>query len=202
MVNIYLSFYPITSQREFPYRKTQLCQGRTQWCQKITVKEHICGEFTLVHLTFGSCTSPTDNYPFTYHHFNGPGMCSIDNFQCLIFGNSQSPNKFRGNPKIFSIMKASQESLKHKSIFMFTFTLCNIYEVNGTSQYLKMCWPATDNNANLAALLQHEEDNFSKLMVQNKLRIGRNKLFLNKWSIRRQIGYPQRCSSRLGAAAT
>ena len=29
-------------------------------------------EFALVHLTFGSCTSPTDTYHFTYHPFNAP----------------------------------------------------------------------------------------------------------------------------------
>ena len=35
---------------------------------------------------------------------------------------------------------------KNKSLFMFTFTLRTIYEVNGTAWYLKRCWPATDNN--------------------------------------------------------
>ena len=34
--------------------------------QKITVEEHIFGEFALSTLTFGLCTSPTDNFPFTY----------------------------------------------------------------------------------------------------------------------------------------
>ena len=77
----------------------QLFRGRTQWCQQITVQEHLFGEFALVHLTFGSCTSPTDTFPFTYHPFDSPGMCTVDNLQGLIFGNSQSPDKFTGNPK-------------------------------------------------------------------------------------------------------
>ena len=32
--------------------------------QKITVEEHIVGEFALTTLTFGQCTSPTENFPF------------------------------------------------------------------------------------------------------------------------------------------
>ena len=56
-----------------------------------------------------------------------------------------------------------------------------IYEVNGTARYLPKqenthirpfinwgFWPATDNDAILDALLQHEEDNFSKLMIENR----------------------------------
>ena len=34
--------------------------------------EHLVGEFALVHLTFGSCTSPTNSVHFTYHPFNAP----------------------------------------------------------------------------------------------------------------------------------
>ena len=34
--------------------------------QKIIVEEHLFGEFALAILTFGSCTSPTDTFPFTY----------------------------------------------------------------------------------------------------------------------------------------
>ena len=40
--------------------------------------------------------------------------------------------------------------------------------------------PATDNDTILAALLQHEEDNFSKLMVKNRSQQIRSK----KWWIR------------------
>ena len=64
---------------------------------------------------------------------------------------------------------------------MFTFTLRAIYEFNGTSQYLEMCWPATNNDVILATLLQHEEDNFTKLMVKNRPKIDCNKYVLNKW---------------------
>ena len=99
LVNSSLSFYLISSQRDFSNRKKQWCQGRTKWCQKITVLEHLVGEFALVHLNFGSCTSPTDTFPFTYHPFNGPGMCAVDNLQRLIFGNSRSPDKFTGTRK-------------------------------------------------------------------------------------------------------
>ena len=99
LVNSSLFFYPITLQREFSNRKTQLCQGRTQWCQQITVQEYLFGGFVLVHLTFGSCTSPTEKFPFAYFSFSGPGIYVVDNIQRLIFGNSQSPEKFTGEGK-------------------------------------------------------------------------------------------------------
>ena len=104
LVKSSLSFYPITSQREFSNRKTQLCQGRTQWCKQITVQEHIFGEFALVHLAFGLCTSPTDTFPFIYHPLNGPSMYVVDSFQRLRFDNSQSPDKFTGKPKRTTII--------------------------------------------------------------------------------------------------
>ena len=40
--------------------------------QKITVKEHLFGEFALTTLTFGPCTSPTDTFPFTYLFLSVP----------------------------------------------------------------------------------------------------------------------------------
>ena len=67
-----------------------------------------------------------------------PGISVVENFQRLIFG---------------SLPTSSQESVKHKPTFTFTFTLRIIYKVNGTSQYLERCWPATDNDAVLVALL-------------------------------------------------
>ena len=112
LVNSSPSFYPIILQRKFYNSKKQLYQGITQWCQKITVQEHLFGEFTLVHLTFGLCTSPTDNSSFTYHSFNGPNMCAVENFQRLRFGNSQSTDKFKGKPKIVSLPKISQQCLR------------------------------------------------------------------------------------------
>ena len=145
LVNISLSFYPITLQRELSNWKTHFFQGRTQWCQQITVQEHIFGEFALVHLTFGLCTSPTDTFCFTYHPFNVPGMYAVDNFQRLIFGNSQLSKKFTGKPKIVSLPTSSRESVKHKSTFTFTLTLRTIYDFNGIDQYLERCWPANDN---------------------------------------------------------
>ena len=50
---------------------------------------------------------------------------------------------------------SSQESVKHKSLFTFTFILCTIYKVNVVAQYLERCSPTTDNNVIIAALLQH-----------------------------------------------
>ena len=101
-------FTPLTRNAIFSNRKTNLCQGITQWCcvflqtqlQQITVQEHIFGDFALAHLTFGSCTSPTENFPFTYHPSNRCAMCAVDYFQQLRFGNSQSPDKFTGKPYI------------------------------------------------------------------------------------------------------
>ena len=63
-----------------------------------------------------------------------PTTCGVDNFQCLIFGNSRSPNKFTGKPKIVSHPTISQERLKKKS--MFTFTLRTIYP----STRSMACW--------------------------------------------------------------
>ena len=61
--------------------------------QQITVKEHIFGEFALAPLTFVPCTSPTDNFPFTYHFpsvsiticqsLNCSPICAVDNLQRL-----------------------------------------------------------------------------------------------------------------------
>ena len=113
--------------------------------------------------------------PFTYHPLNGPSMCAVDNLQCLRFGNSQSLNKFTGNPKTSILPTSSQESVKHKPMFTFTFTLCTIYGVNGTAWYLERCWPATNSDTILAALLRHEEDRISKLAVKNRSQQIRSK---------------------------
>ena len=132
------------------------------------MQEHIVGKFALVHLTFGSCTSPTDNFPFIYRPFNAPACArwTISNALYLAIV---------GHPT------SSEGSVKHKSLFRFTFTLRTIYEVNGKSQYLESCSPATNNDAIIAALLQHQEDNFSKLTYENRSKIDCNKSVLNKW---------------------
>ena len=54
--------------------------------------------------------------------------------------------------------------------------------------------PATDNDTILAVLLQHEEDNFSKLTVENRSQQIRFEQMVDQLS--------QRCSARLGAATT
>ena len=129
-----LYFYPITSQHYFSNRKTHLCQWITQWWQQITVKEHLFGDFSLTHLTSGFYTYPTDTLNFTCHPLNGPEMCAVDDFQCLIFGNSQSPHKFTGNPKIVSHPTSSQKILKQQ----IKIYICIVHHlrVNGTGQYL------------------------------------------------------------------
>ena len=98
------------------------------------------------------------NWHFSLHlpFLQRPSMCAVDNFQRLIFG---------------SLPTSSQESVIQKSTFTFTFTLRTIYEVNGTARYIERCWPATDNDAILATLLQHNEDNFLKLTAENRTKI-------------------------------
>ena len=76
---------------------------------------------------------------------------------------------------------SSQESVKQKSLFTFSFTLRTIYDVNGTAIYLKRCWHDTDNDGIISALLQHNEDNFSKLTDENRSRIYCIKSVPNKW---------------------
>ena len=57
--------------------------------QQITVQEHMFGDFTLAPLIFGSCTSPTDTFPFNYQFpsmsihipLNCSPVCEEDNFQ-------------------------------------------------------------------------------------------------------------------------
>ena len=68
-----------------------------------------------------SCTSPLVHAPTQLPIFPSPDTCRVDNFQRLRFGNIQSPKKFTGKPKITSHQKSSQERLKHKSTFTFTF---------------------------------------------------------------------------------
>ena len=100
------------------------------------------------------CTSPLGTEPPQLTLFSSPTTCMLDNFQRLIFGNSQSPNKFTGNPKTFSHLKISQERQKHK--LMFTFTrptvypstrsmACHIFAARGGKLFRKW-WLKTDRN--------------------------------------------------------
>ena len=154
-----------------------------------------------------SCTSPLVSSPPQLPPPPSPTTCAVDDFQRLRFGDSQSPNKFTGNPKIVSHPTSSQEILKHKSTF--TFTLRTIYpSTRSTAQpnispdsenthirpsTNKGFRPATDNDAILAALLQHEEDNFSNLTVENRSQQIRSEQMVDQIS--------PRCLARLGAAA-
>ena len=67
-----------------------------------------------------------------------PRICVVDHFQRFIFS---------------SLPTSPTEIVKQESTFTFKFTLRAIYEVNGTAQYLKRCWPTTDNDAILALYL-------------------------------------------------
>ena len=71
LVNSTQYFYLISLQREFLIINKQLYREelsdlpfflQTQ-LQQITVEEHIFGEFAIATLTFGLCTSPTENSP-------------------------------------------------------------------------------------------------------------------------------------------
>ena len=105
LVKTSLYFYIITLQREFSNSKTQLCQVRTQWCQK-----NHCARtyFWLVcacapHLLF--IQLPHWYFSFTYQPFKGPVVYVVENFQCLIFFNCQSPDKITVNLKRTAITK-------------------------------------------------------------------------------------------------
>ena len=78
------------------------------------MEEHLFGEFALVHLTFGLYISPNATSPFT----------AVDGFQRLIFGNSQSLEKFTGKPRT------------QIKIYIYIAHHTSINEVNGIAQYL------------------------------------------------------------------
>ena len=109
---------------------------------------------------------PNWHFPFHLPPLRRPGICAVDNSKRFRFG---------------SLPTNSQERVKKESTFTLKFTLRTIYEVNGKARYLKRCWPATNNDAILAALLHHNEDNFLKLMAKNRTKIDLNKSVPNKW---------------------
>ena len=128
------------------------------------------------------CTSLLVRAPPQLTLSPSPTTCAVDNFQRLRFFNIQSPDKLTGKTKIISHPESSQESVKHKSTFTFTF-----HTIDPSTR--SMAQPntppdsknthirpsinegfrtATNNDAILAALLQHEEDNISKPIVKNR----------------------------------
>ena len=80
------------------------------------------------------------NWHFSLHlpPLQRPVICTVDDFQRFRFG---------------SLPTSSQETVKQKSTFKFTFTLRTIYKVNGTARYTEICWPATNNDAILTLYL-------------------------------------------------
>ena len=123
LIALYL-FTPSPCNTSFLIVKNSGVREEVSDVNKSLCKKHIFGVFALMHLTFALCTFPTDTLHFTYHPFNSPSMCAIDNLQRMRFG---------------SLPTSSQESVKHKSTFLFTFQLCTIYGVNGTAKYIERC---------------------------------------------------------------
>ena len=123
------------------------------------------------------CTSPLVRAPPQLTPFPSPTTCAVENSQRWKFGNSQSLDKFTGKPKT------------QINIYIYIAHHLTIYEVNGTaispdiknihiqSSINKGFWPATDNDAILAELLQPKEDNFWNW----RSKIDCNKYVPNKW---------------------
>ena len=129
LVNRSLSFYLISWQHEFSNRKKSgfregVSDVNKSMCKNILLVICACEHHLwFVHL-------PNWQFSLQPPPLQRPSICEVENFQHLRFG---------------SILTSSQERVKQKSMFTFTFTLCTIYEVNGTDRYLEMCWPATNN---------------------------------------------------------
>ena len=72
LANSTLFFYLISSQHEFLIIVNSDVREELSYLpffiqtqlQKITMEEHIFGAFAFVHLTFSSCTSPTETPPY------------------------------------------------------------------------------------------------------------------------------------------
>ena len=94
------------------------------------------------------------HFHFTYHPFNGPGMCAVDNFQRLRF---------------CSLPTSSQESVKHKSTFTFTFTLRTIYKVNDTGTWFLGVVFVNCAPSHLSPFPLHRPHPFLSLFVQGSL---------------------------------
>ena len=125
LVNCYLCFYPISSQREFSNRKIHLRQGRTKWCCVFfqwNFNKSLCKTIFLVrsHLRTSSlvCAPPQLTL------LPSPDTCVVDNFQSLRFGNSQSTYKL---------------TVKYKrqiSVYIYISYHLPVYKFNGSLH----CW--------------------------------------------------------------
>ena len=71
-----------------------------------------------------SCTSPLVRAPPQLPLVPSPTTCAVDDFQRLIFGNSQPPDKFTGNP------------ITQINIYIYIAHHLPVYKVNGTARYL------------------------------------------------------------------
>ena len=197
LVNSTLYFYLISLQRNFCNHKKQWCQGRTHLSSVSSSDTRAINNFGRTSLWW-FCTRSSHlrlghlpNWQFPFHLL--PARYTISNAWYL---------------EIFSDRTSSQESLKHKSTF--TFILWTIYlsprsmaqpDISPDSKNTHIrasinegFWTANNNDAILATLLQHKEDTFSKLTIKNKSQQIRSEQMVYQLS--------QRCSARLGAAAT
>ena len=126
LVNSTISFYLNSSQLEFfSHKKSGIREelSDVQFFFRQNCNKSLWKNIFLV--SFHLHTSHLVSAPLQLIFSPSPTTCEVDNFQPLIFGNGQSPEKFTGKPKIVSHLTSSQEILKHKSIF--TFTLHTIY---------------------------------------------------------------------------
>ena len=116
LIGLYL-FMSLVRNASFPIVKTVVSGEKSVMSTKHCARTYfwwVCAcapHLWFVHLP---------NWHFSLHQppFQRPGMCTVYNFERLIF---------------CSLLTSSQESVKHKSTFTCTFTLRTIYEVYDTA---------------------------------------------------------------------
>ena len=171
------SSYPISFQHEFLITKT-VVSGKNKFIFRFFFR-HNYNKSLWKNKFFVS--SPLVCAPPQLRLFPSPTTCTVDHFERSRFSNSQSPNNFTGKHKIVSHPTRSQESVKHKSTFIFT--LRTIYPSMTSMAQLdispeienphispsinKWFLPADNKDEILAAFLQHKADKFSKMTVEN-----------------------------------
>ena len=120
LVNSSLSFYLISLQRDFLILK-KVVSGKNSFIFRFFLR-HNCNKSlckNIFLMSSHSCASTFARATTQYTDLPSPTTCMVEDFRRLRFVNIQSHKKFTGKPRIVSHPKSSQESLKHKSIFMF-----------------------------------------------------------------------------------
>ena len=117
LIALYL-FTPLSRNTSFPIIKHSCVREELSdvvFFFRQNFNKSLCKNIFLVSLRL--CTSPLVCAPpqltLSLHlpPLQRPIICAVDNFQRLIFGNSQSPDNFTGKPKIVSLPTSSQESV-------------------------------------------------------------------------------------------